>query len=71
VQVFHDIMGLFEDFVPKHAKRYAQLADAIRRAAAEYLDDVRTGRFPEEQHSFDADKVLNLTPEELKELRGG
>jgi 3-methyl-2-oxobutanoate hydroxymethyltransferase len=48
VQVFHDIFGLFEDFVPKHAKRYAQVASVIRDAAKNYLNDVASGKFPEQ-----------------------
>ncbi|MCA9321139.1 MAG: 3-methyl-2-oxobutanoate hydroxymethyltransferase, partial [Planctomycetes bacterium] len=70
VQVFHDLMGLYEEFLPKHAKRYAQLADVIRDAAKNYVADVREGRFPAPENSFDADRVLDLTPEELKALRG-
>ena len=46
VQVFHDVFGLYEDFVPKHAKRFATLADTMREAAKTYIDDVRTGKFP-------------------------
>jgi 3-methyl-2-oxobutanoate hydroxymethyltransferase len=45
VQVFHDVFGLYEDFVPKHAKPYAQLAKTLRVAAQAYADDVRSGRF--------------------------
>ncbi|MCB9832936.1 MAG: 3-methyl-2-oxobutanoate hydroxymethyltransferase [Planctomycetes bacterium] len=56
VQVFHDIMGMYEDFVPKHAKRYATLAKAIREAAQNYVDEVRAGLFPGPEHSFDRSK---------------
>jgi 3-methyl-2-oxobutanoate hydroxymethyltransferase len=44
IQVFHDVFGLYEDFVPKHAKRYAQLAATIRDAAKAYMEDVKHGR---------------------------
>lgn len=47
VQVFHDVFGLFEDFVPKHAKRYAQTAASIREAAGRFASDVTSGKFPE------------------------
>ncbi len=53
VQVFHDIMGMYEDFLPKHAKRYARVADVIRDAARSYVDEVRQGVFPGPEHSFD------------------
>ncbi len=45
VQVFHDILGL-GDFTPRHAKRYAQLGDAIVSAVSAYADDVRGHAFP-------------------------
>jgi 3-methyl-2-oxobutanoate hydroxymethyltransferase len=63
VQVFHDLMGLFEDFLPKHAKRYANLAEAIREAGRQYRDDVKAGRFPDAAHSFDSDEMLFKPPE--------
>jgi 3-methyl-2-oxobutanoate hydroxymethyltransferase len=46
VQVFHDVFGLYEDFVPKHTRRYASVAETIRGAARAYVEDVRAGRFP-------------------------
>jgi 3-methyl-2-oxobutanoate hydroxymethyltransferase len=46
VQVMHDILGLFEDFVPKHTKRYANMADDARDAIKRYVDDVSKRRFP-------------------------
>lgn len=46
VQVFHDLFGLFTDFRPKHAKRYADLGEQIRAAAGRYLAEVRAGAFP-------------------------
>jgi len=56
VQVYHDLLGLFEAFVPKHARRYANLADAVRDAVGAYVADVREGRFPTEEHSFSMDE---------------
>ncbi len=52
VQVIHDLLGLFGDFVPKHARRYADLGSAMRRAIGEYVEDVRQGRFPGAENSF-------------------
>jgi len=46
VQVFHDIFGLYEDFLPKHAKRYALVAATIREAAKTYITEVAEGKFP-------------------------
>ena len=47
VQVFHDVFGLYEDFVPKHTRRYATVAETIRGAARTFIDDVRKGKFPQ------------------------
>jgi len=52
VQVLHDMLGLHPDFVPKHAKQYAHLAEEIGRAVREYLTEVQEGRFPTERESF-------------------
>ena len=53
IQVLHDLLGLFEEFIPKHAKRYAELATVIRDAVAAYGDEVRAGQFPDGEHSFE------------------
>ncbi|HEY79216.1 MAG TPA: 3-methyl-2-oxobutanoate hydroxymethyltransferase [Dehalococcoidia bacterium] len=52
VQVINDILGSFADFVPKHAKQYAKLTDIIRKAVAEYYDEVKVGSFPTDKQSF-------------------
>jgi 3-methyl-2-oxobutanoate hydroxymethyltransferase len=46
VQVFHDVFGLYEDFVPKHTKRYATVSETIREAAKKFASDVAGGKFP-------------------------
>jgi 3-methyl-2-oxobutanoate hydroxymethyltransferase len=63
VQVFHDLLGLFEDFVPKHTRRYANLAEEARNALAAYAADVRERRFPTADESFSMDEraLLELT----------
>jgi 3-methyl-2-oxobutanoate hydroxymethyltransferase len=52
VLVYHDLLGLYEARAPRFVKRYATLADEIRAALEKYAEDVRTGRFPEEQHGY-------------------
>lgn len=52
VLVSHDMLGLFEHFQPKFVRRYAELGDAIRKAAAAYVADVAAGTFPDESESF-------------------
>ena len=58
VQVISDLLGLFTDFVPKHAKQYAQLAQAIRNAVAEYMAEVKSGSFPTTQQSYTMDESI-------------
>jgi 3-methyl-2-oxobutanoate hydroxymethyltransferase len=58
VQVFHDLLGLFDDFVPKHAKRYADLGSRITEAVRAYAGEVRAGHFPAEKESFGVDKAV-------------
>jgi 3-methyl-2-oxobutanoate hydroxymethyltransferase len=55
VQVFHDVLGLIDN-VPKHAKKYANLGDAIRQAVSEYVAEVQSGSFPTEAQSFTMDE---------------
>ena len=52
VQVFHDLLGLYSDFKPKHARRYAELGDAIIGATADYMRDVQAGAFPTDAESY-------------------
>jgi 3-methyl-2-oxobutanoate hydroxymethyltransferase len=52
VQVFHDLLGLFEEFIPRHTKRYATLADSIRGALSQYRADVESRAFPTDENSF-------------------
>lgn len=52
VLVFHDLLGLYPDFRPKFAKRYADLGAAAREAVAAFCREVREGTFPGPEHSF-------------------
>ena len=58
VQVINDVLGSFSDFVPKHAKQYAKLADIIRNAVTEYYDEVKAGSFPTDAQSFPMDESI-------------
>ncbi|MDO8916129.1 MAG: 3-methyl-2-oxobutanoate hydroxymethyltransferase [Coriobacteriia bacterium] len=63
VQVYHDLLGLGGDFTPRHAKRYAQLGEAVVSAVSAYADDVRAGSFPAEAQS------THMAPRALEELQ--
>jgi len=60
VLVTHDLLGLFDRFTPRFAKRYAHLHDEMKRAFAEYRAEVESGIFPADEHSYD------ITEEEWK-----
>jgi 3-methyl-2-oxobutanoate hydroxymethyltransferase len=66
VQVISDLLGLFTDFVPKHARQYVRLADIMAQAVAQYRDEVKSGSFPTEKQSLFMDKaVLDKLTEEI------
>lgn len=52
VLVTPDMLGLFEAFKPKFVRRYAELGEAIRSAARDYLAEVQSGEFPSADESF-------------------
>lgn len=51
IQVFHDILGMDKDFLPKHAKPYANLNKEISSALKKYASEVSSGKFPAKKHS--------------------
>jgi 3-methyl-2-oxobutanoate hydroxymethyltransferase len=55
VLVIYDLVGMNEEFRPKFVKRYENLAMRIRTAVEEYVTEVRSGVFPDEEHSFSKD----------------
>lgn len=66
VQVFHDLLGLGGEFVPKHARRYADAGGAIRDAVAAYADDVRGGAFPAAAESTSMDRAVATEVDRLR-----
>jgi len=58
VQVISDILGLYTDFVPKHAKQYARLAGEIKNAVADYMSEVKSLSFPTTEQSYTMDESL-------------
>ncbi len=52
VLVWHDMLGYYEGHSPRFVKRYAEIGDAIVDALGRYASDVRSGAFPEEQHTY-------------------
>jgi 3-methyl-2-oxobutanoate hydroxymethyltransferase len=52
VLVIHDLLGLFDRFTPKFVKKYANLKDVALKAVTAYKQEVESGTFPSEEHSF-------------------
>ena len=65
VLVMHDLLGLYDRFVPKFVKQYAQLGEIASGAIQEYVKDVAERRFPGPEHSF------AMKEEELQALQAG
>ena len=62
VQVFHDILGLYTDFVPKHTKQYCNLGDIAISALQKYSEEVSGSIFPSEKNSFSMPQGQLPTP---------
>jgi 3-methyl-2-oxobutanoate hydroxymethyltransferase len=58
VQVISDLLGLYTDFVPKHAKQYAKLFETISKATSDFIGEVQQGTFPTDKQSFAMDESL-------------
>jgi 3-methyl-2-oxobutanoate hydroxymethyltransferase len=64
VLVIYDLLGMDETFRPKFVKRYDNLAVRVRTAVESYVTEVRSGLFPDEEHSFgsEAERRAEATP---------
>ncbi len=62
VLVTHDLLGMFEKFIPSFVKNYTHLAPLIKDAVGEFIHEVRDGDYPDKEHSFslkiDLDDIL-------------
>lgn len=58
VQVMHDMLGLFEAFVPRHTQQYAKLGEATRTAISSYKAEVEQRLFPTAAHAASMDVTL-------------
>ena len=62
VLVCGDVLGYFEAFTPKFVKKYANVAKIIKDAIKEYIEDIRTGKFPA------AEQTYSVVPEEKEKF---
>lgn len=56
ILVSEDMLGLFNEFVPRHVKRFAELGSAVGEAAAAYAAEVKARSFPGIEHTFQPKK---------------
>jgi len=63
VLVFHDLLGITTGRAPKFVKRYAEVHEAMLGGVGRYVEEVRSGHFPEPDH------VYGVEPAELDEFR--
>jgi len=61
VLVTPDLLGMFDRRVPSFVKQYAKLAPQIKEALAAFREEVQTGRFPDDAHSFS----MHIDPKKL------
>lgn len=53
ILVMHDMFGISANYMPKFSKNYLVETGDMRKAVAQYIDEVKCGEFPSPQHSFD------------------
>lgn len=58
VLVYQDMLSMFSDFKPKFVKQYAQIGDMMKNAFRAYIDEVKSGAFPSEEHTFKIDEEI-------------
>ena len=62
-----DVLGMFDKFTPSFAKRYQDFNKLMLQTFKQYAEEVRTGAFPDEEHSYAmSDEVLNAIEEEFE-----
>ncbi|GAA0854550.1 3-methyl-2-oxobutanoate hydroxymethyltransferase [Aliiglaciecola litoralis] len=52
ILVMHDMFGISANYMPKFSKNYLEQTGDIREAVKAYIEEVQSGAFPSEQHSF-------------------
>lgn len=65
--IVSDLIGQFQAFSPKFVKKYCNVAEVITNAMEEYCKDVRSGRFPSEEHCY---QMIAGEGEKFKKLVG-
>ncbi|WP_055069402.1 3-methyl-2-oxobutanoate hydroxymethyltransferase [Clostridium massiliamazoniense] len=58
ILVYQDMLGMYSDFKPKFVKQYENIGEKINVALTKYIEEVRDGVFPAEEHSFKIDDEI-------------
>lgn len=58
VLVMQDMLGMFNDFVPKFVKQFGNMGDVMKEAFENYDKEVQDGTFPGDEHTYDIDDVI-------------
>lgn len=58
VLVYQDMLGLFSDFMPKFAKKFADCGALVREGVSKYIEEVGDGSFPATEHEFKIDQEV-------------
>ena len=58
ILVYQDMLGLFSDFTPKFVKTYGNAGEVMNTAFKDYIDEVKNGVFPSEEHSYKIDDEI-------------
>lgn len=55
VLVSHDVLGIYQKYIPKFVKQYAKLGEQMESAVKSYIEEVQNGIFPDEPYQFHVD----------------
>ena len=58
VLVYQDMLGLYSDFSPKFVKKFANVGEVMRDGIKKYIEEVKSGAFPKEEHTFEIEKEI-------------
>ena len=70
VLVYQDMLGMFPDFTPKFAKKFADVGADMKAAFASYIAEMQSGEFPDKAHSFRTEDTTDYEKlaEKLQEI---
>lgn len=71
----YDLLGVFTDFKPKFTKRFANLTDVAVEGIKRYVDEVKAGTFPDDEHTYavnpsEYEKFLGMLERRKQVLKG-